>query len=193
LTTSIGGIYLNNSLKVRDFDGACNGSVATEVGGLAPAAAGWKLVFNGHQLAAATGQSSYTSASGINQDIGFVSIANNLSRGSIVWLTSTAAPANEANSAISRWLPMGDATEQYVVGWTSASTGGTYYLSRVSAAGAFLEGPTAITTAKWGRRDDPFRTHGNGDIVWAWFDSAGSTTLRFARLDSGGTSACTSL
>jgi hypothetical protein len=192
-TTSIGGIYLNNAAKVREFDGACNGNVAAEVGGLAPAAAGWKLVFNGHQLAATLGQSSYTSASGINQDIGFVTIANDLTRGSIVWLTSTAAPANEANAAISRWLPAGDATEQYVVGWTSASTGGTYYLSRVSATGAFLEGPTAITTAKWGRRDDPFRTHTNGDIVWAWFDSATSTTLHFARLDSGGTATCATL
>jgi hypothetical protein len=192
-TTSVGGIYLNNSAKVSSFDGNCGGKVGAEVGSLAPAAAGWKLVFNGHQAAAVLGTTSYTSTSGINQDIGFVSIANNLSRGSIVWLTSTAAPTNEANSSIARWLPMGDATEQYVVGWTSASTGGTYSLSRVTAAGAFLEGPTAVTTAKWGRRDDPFRTHINGDIVWAWFDTAGSSTLRFARLDSGGTATCTAL
>jgi len=41
--------------------------------------------------------------------IGFVSIANNLTRGSIVWLTSTAAPANEANASIARWAPAGDA------------------------------------------------------------------------------------
>ena len=62
-----------------------------------------------------------------------------------------------------------------------------------SATGTFLEGPTTITTAKWGERDDPFRDHLNGDIVWAWFDSAGSTTLKLARLRSGGTASCMSL
>jgi hypothetical protein len=183
-TSSIGGIYLNHSeKKVRDFDGACNGSVATEVGSLSPASDGWKLVFNGHQNAAVLGQSSY-STSTMNQDIGFVAIANNKTPGTIVWLTTT--NGNEANSSIARWQPMGGTGEQYVVGW---SAGTTFNLARVSAAGAFLEGPTAITTAKWGNRDDPFRTHLNSDIVWAYFDSAGSTTLKFARLRSGGTAA----
>jgi hypothetical protein len=137
-------------------------------------------VFNGHQNAATLGQSSYNTTT-MNQDIGFVSIANNKTPGSIVWLTTTAG--NEANSSFARWRPDGDATEQYVVGWSS---GTTFSIGRVSAAGAFLEGPTVLTTAKWGERDDPFRDHGNGDIVWAWFDSA-NTTMRFARLRSGGT------
>jgi hypothetical protein len=188
-TDSIGGIYLNhNEQKVRDFDAGCNGSVATELGSAAPAAAGWKLVFNGHQNAAVKGQSSYNKAT-MNQDIGFVSIANNKSVGTIVWLTNTSA-MSEANSSVARWQPSGDMTEQYVVGWTSQSTGGTYSLSRVNASGGFMEGPITITTAKWGRRDDPFRVHLNGDVVWAWFDSAGSTTLKFARLKSGGTATC---
>lgn len=192
--TSIGGIYLNksSSYKVRDFDGNCGGKVGAELGSMAPGAAGWKLVFNGHQAAAKLGQDSYDTTAGINQDIGFVTIANNLARGSIVWLTTTAG--NEANSSIARWQPMGDATEQYVVGWTSAPTGGTYYLARVNATGTILESPVDVTSlAKWGRRDDPFRTHLNGDVVWAWFDSAGSSTLRFARLLSGGTATCAAL
>jgi hypothetical protein len=182
-TNSIGGVYLNHDqTKVRDFDGACNGSVAAELGGAAPGAAGWKLVFNGHQNAATLGQSSYSSSS-MNQDIGFVSIANNKSlTGSIVWLTTTAG--NEANSSIARWQAMGATGEQYVVGW---SAGTTYNLARVSDTGAILEGPTAITTAKWGERDDPFRTHLNGDIVWAWFDNTSSPSLKLARLRSGGT------
>jgi hypothetical protein len=186
-TGSIGGIYINNQTKVRDVDAGCNGSVAGELGSLAPAAAGWKLVFNTHQNAATKGQSSY-SASTMNQDIGFVSIANNKTPGAIVWLTTT--PGNEANASIARWKPDGDTTEQYVVGW---SAGTTYSLARVSATGNFLEGPTTITTAKWGERDDPFRDHLNGDIVWAWFDSAGSTTLKLARLRSGGTASCMQL
>jgi hypothetical protein len=124
----------------------------------------------------------------MNQDIGFVSIAANQTPGSIVWLTTTTG--NEANASIANWKPMGDSTEQYVVGW---SAGTSYQLARVSASGNFLEGPTAITTAKWGERDDPFRDHLNGDIVWAWFDSAGSTTLKFARIKSGGSASCTAL
>jgi hypothetical protein len=188
-TDSIGGIYVNhNEQKVRDFDAGCNGRVATELGSAAPAAAGWKLVFNGHQNPAMKGQTSYNTTT-MNQDIGFVSIANNKTVGTIVWLTNTSG-TNEANSSIARWQPAGDTTEQYVAGWTSAPTGGTYYLSRVNASGTFMEGPVTITTAKWGRRDDPFRVHLNGDVVWAWFDSAGSTTLRFARLKSGGTATC---
>ncbi|MBK9260642.1 MAG: hypothetical protein IPM54_12570 [Polyangiaceae bacterium] len=191
-TDSIGGIYLNNNeRKVRDFNAGCNGKVATELGSAAPAAAGWKLVFNGHQNAAVKGQNSYNTST-MNQDIGFVGIANDKTLGPIVWLTNTTG-VNEANSSIARWQPSGDATEQYVVGWTSAPTGGTYYLGRVGASGNFLEGPLTIATAKWGRRDDPFRVHLNGDVVWAWFDSAGSTTLKFARLKSGGSAMCSML
>jgi hypothetical protein len=61
----------------------------------------------------------------------------------------------------------------------------------VDAAGAFLEQPLDVSAkARWGQRDDPFRTHVNGDIVWAWFDAAGATTLHVARLSSGGTATC---
>lgn len=187
-TSSIGGIYLDHDKqKVRDVDGGCNGSVAGELGGLAPAAAGWKLVFNTHQNAATKGQSSYNTST-MNQDIGFISIANDKAPGAIVWLTTT--PGNEANASIARWQPVGDAAEQYVVGW---SAGTTYQLARVSADGEFIEGPTAITTAKWGERDDPFREHTNGDVVWAWFDAAGSTELKLARLRSGGVASCAQL
>ena len=189
-TNSIGGIYLNhNERKVRDVDAGCNGSVAGELGSAAPGAAGWKLVFNTHQNAATLGQSSYNTST-MNQDIGFVSVATNKTPGAIVWLTTTAA--NEANSSIARWRPAGDATEQYVVGWSVAGGTPTYRLARVGATGSFLEGPITVT-AKWGERDDPFRDHLNGDIVWAWFDAAGATTLRFARLRSGGTATCAQL
>ncbi len=184
-TDSIGGIYLSNQTKVLDVDGGCNGSVAGELGGAAPAPAGWKLVFNAHQNAAAPGQSSYAPAS-MNQDIGFASISTTSAPGAVTWLTTTSD--NEANATIARWQPDGDATEQYVVGWSTASG---HQLARVSATGAFLEGPLA-TTAAWGDRDDPFRDHVNGDVVWAWFDAAGATSFHFARLKSSGTATCAS-
>jgi len=110
----------------------------------------------------------------------------------VVWLTSTPA-IEEADSSIARWQPDGDPAEQYVVGWMEPGGSPIYRLARVDPAGAFLEGAVDISAmAQWGRRDDPFRAHVNGDIVWAWFDSPGSTTLRFARLVSGGPNSCTS-
>ena len=41
------------------------------------------------------------------------------------------------------------------------------------------------TQVQWGRRDDPFRAHVNGDVVWAWFDDPGSTTMHVARVRAG--------
>jgi hypothetical protein len=191
-TTSLGGIYLNNRNKVIDVDAGCNGNVAGELGGAALSPTGWKIVYNAHQAAATLGQSSYSTSS-MNQDIGFASVAwssNAFAASNIVWLTSTAS-INEADSGIERWQPACDSTEQYVVGWSEPGTSYKYKLARVNASGSVLEGPTDVTTiAKWGRRDDPFRQHYNQDIVWSWFDSSGGTTLRFARLRSGGTYQC---
>jgi hypothetical protein len=188
-TGSLGGVYINNRNKVLDVDAGCNGSVAGELGGGAVAPSGWKIVFNAHQAPATLGQSSY-STSTMNQDIGFASIAAGLTSGGVVWLTTTAS-INEADSGIERWTPSDDAIEQYVAGWAETSSPYVYKLGRVDAAGKFLEGPLDITAkAKWGRRDDPFRAHGNGDIVWAWFDAASSTTMHFARLRAGGTATC---
>jgi hypothetical protein len=188
-TSSKGGVYINDRNKVMDVAGGCNGSVAGELGGAALAPSGWKIVFNAHQAPTVLGQMSYDKAT-MNQDIGFASIAAGLTSSPVVWLTTTAG-VNEADSSIERWKPAGDATEQYVVGWSVPGTAYVYNLARVSATGSFLEGPVAVTAkAKWGRRDDPFRAHYNGDVVWAWFDAAGSTTLHLSRIKSGGTYAC---
>jgi len=190
-TSSIGGVYLDHARKVADVDGGCNGSVAGELGGAAPGPAGWKLVWNAHQAAATLGQSSYNAAT-MNQDIGFASIATNLTPGGVVWLTSTPG-VNEQNASIARWSPDGDDTEQYVVGWSTGGASPTYQLAQVSPTGAVLAAPVALTTARWGERDDPFRTHLNGDIVWAWFDAAGATSFHLARIRSGRSATCTPL
>ena len=189
-TASIGGVYVNDRNKVIDVDAGCDGKVAGELGGAAVAPSGWKIVFNAHQAAATLGQSSYKTTT-MNQDIGFASIAAGLTAGGgVVWLTTTSS-INEADSGIARWTPSDDTTEQYLVGWAEPGTPYAYRLGRVSAAGAFLEGPLDVAgKAKWGRRDDPFRAHGNGDIVWAWFDAPSSTTMHFARLRSGGSATC---
>lgn len=188
---SKGGIYTDSKKKVLDVDAGCNGSVAGELGGAAVASSGWKIVFNAHQAPFSLGQSSYN-ANTMNQDIGFASLAADHSlSGGVVWLTSTTG-TNEADAAMASWQPAGDTTEQYVVGWLEPPA--AYKLARVGAAGTMLEPPIDVTSkARWGQRDDPFRTRPNGDIVWAWFDAAGATTLHVARLSSGGSAACPKL
>jgi hypothetical protein len=185
-TASIGGIYLDTREKVVDVAAGCNGDVAGELGSAAAAPDGWKLVFNGHQPPIALGQDSYDESS-MNQDIGFASVTDDLTPGSVVWLTSTDS-VNEMDSSIALYMP--EAVEQYLVGWVE-DNGEAYKLAIVDPAGALLEGPLDVTdTVRWGRRDDPFRRHYDSDVVWAWFDEPGSTTLNFARVDSGVASAC---
>lgn len=188
-TTSIGGVYLDRNRKVMDLDAGCNGSVAGELGTAAVGPAGWKLVWNTHQAPATLGQSSYNPST-MNQDVAFATIATDLTPGPVVWLTTT--PVNEQNTSIARWQPMGDDAEQYVVGWNERGSA-VHKLAIVSPAGAFLASPVDLTgMAAWGERDDPFRAHGNADIVWAWFEAAGATSFRFARLRSGRTATCAS-
>ena len=188
-TESIGGIYLNHDdSKVLDVDAGCNGDVAGELGGAALAPDGFKLVFNAHQAPVTPGQGSYDESS-MNQDIGFSSVAGDLEAGAVVWLTST-PDIDEADASIAGWQPADDPAEQYVVGWFEPPS--TYFLARVDPSGNFIEGPTDVSSlVAWGHRDDPFRVAPNGDVVWAWFDGAGSTTLHLARLTSGGSAACT--
>lgn len=183
-TNSIGGIYLDhNRSKVLDVNAGCNGSVAGELGGLTPSPSGWRLVFNAHQAPATRGQSSY-SPSTMNQDIGFAAIgADGRITGTVQWLTTT--PDDEGNASIARWQPADGTGEEYVVGWAELTMPRAYKLARVSAAGALLEPPIDVTgRVAWGERDDPFREHHNHDVVWAWFEAAGATTFRLARIRS---------
>lgn len=191
-TNSKGGIYLNhNSGPVIDVCAGCNGSVAGELGSAALSPDGWKMVFNAHQADLVLGQSSYDPST-MNQDIGFASIDSSYSSSAVVWLTDTPS-MDEADATMALWTPVEDDTEQYVVGWSEPGGGYVYRLARVDPSGSFLEGPVDVTSlVSWGRRDDPMRRHVNGDIVWAWFDSSGSTTLNFARLHSGRTATCAS-
>jgi hypothetical protein len=181
-TDAIGGVYAGRNDKVMDVAAGCNGDVAGELGSAALSPTGWKLVFNAHQAPTVLGQDSYDESS-MNQDIGFASVAGDGTPGDVVWLTTT--PVNEMDSSIARYEPAGSG-EQYLVGWVEED-GDAYKLAIVDAAGAFVEAAIDVTaTVKWGRRDDPFRQARDGDVVWAWFDQAGSTTLNVARVDSGG-------
>jgi hypothetical protein len=186
-TTSIGGIYLNAREKVMDVAAGCNGSVAGELGSAALSPSGFKIVFNAHQAPTVLGQDSYDEST-MNQDIGFVSVTGATTPGSVGWLTTTAS-VDESDSSIALYQPQG-VGEQYLVGWVEGD-GAAYKLAIVDGAGAFVE--TAIdvsATVHWGRRDDPFRRHYDGDVVWAWFEQSGSTTLNIGRVDSGVSYTC---
>ena len=75
---------------------------------------------------------------------------------------------------------------------SSAGAAARYQLARITPAGGFLEGPVDVATlVQWGERDDPFRDHRNGDILWSWFDAAGATQFHLARIRAGGTCAGT--
>ncbi|MCX4245968.1 hypothetical protein [Paraliomyxa miuraensis] len=188
-TNSIGGVYLDHSQgHVIDVDAGCNGSVAGELGGAAPSPDGWALVFNAHQAPATPGQGSYDPGT-MNQDVALSMISGTLAPGPVVWLTDTAG-IDEDDASIARWEPAGDDAEQYVVGWHERDVE-RWLLARIDPAGALLEGPVDVGgVARWGRRDDPFREHYDGDVMWAWFDAPGSTTLHVARLRSGGSHRC---
>jgi hypothetical protein len=125
----------------------------------------------------------------MNQDIGFASIATDLTPSAVTWLTTTSG--NEQNASIARWQPSDDDAEQYIAGWAS---GTAYSLQRVSATGAPIGSVVDVSSiASWGDRDDPFREHLNHDIVWSWFDAAGATSFKLARISSGRTATCASL
>jgi hypothetical protein len=174
-----------------DVDAGCNGDAAGELGSLALAPNGWKLSFNTHQAPATPGQDSYDEST-MNQDIGFAEIDSAMESGAVVWLTST-PNIDEADSSITRYSPADDMQEQYLVGWSEAGQSRTMKLGRLSPDGTFLEGPVDVSTqTSWGRRDDPFRTHENGDVIWAWFENPGDTNLHISRIVSGGTAECQS-
>jgi hypothetical protein len=191
-TQSIGGIYIDGgATKIIDVAAGCNGSVAGELGSAAVTPDGWNAVFNAHQNPAGLGQQSYDPAT-MNQDIGFADIGGDLVPGAVVWLTDT-PEIDEDDASIARWTPEGDDAEQYVVGWHEPDPAPKWWLARIDAAGAFLEGPVEATgIAAWGRRDDPFRPHTDGDVGWSWFDTPGSTTLHVARVDAGRAPECAS-
>jgi hypothetical protein len=194
-STPIGGIYLLSSVslpvgtppKIMDVHGNCASLVSAELGSAALAPDGWKVVFNGPRDAVVQGGDAYSSST-MNQDVGFVSVTSGPTAGAVVWLTTT--PGDEADASIARWETPESSLEQYLVGWLDTDTS-QHFLRVVDANGANVDGDYDITAiAQWGSRDDPFRQHFNGDIVWAWFDAAGDSVLHFARVDSRGSYAC---
>jgi hypothetical protein len=164
------GLTMNNSISIYEGDGNCAGLVSVQLGQMAQAEVGWRVVFNAQDT-----------ASSVAYGIGFARAAGGLAP-SVVWLTSTTG-IDERDPAMAR---IGTGTpERYLVGWKTESDG-AFHLGVIDDDGDFLDGPEQLnsTGPGWGNRDDSFRPTADGAVTWVE-GTAGSSTLSLYRyLDS---------
>ena len=187
-TDSIGGVYLDNATDVRNVDGGCNGSVAGELGGAAPA----RRVGSSCSTRTRTSRPMVELVLYVDDESGH-RVRDHRDQ-QHAWRGRMAIDhCDEREQRLDRSLATGRRRDRTVRGRLDRDRATPVYkLARVTAAGAFIEGPVTMG-ARWGERDNPFRDHLNGDIVWSWFDAAGGTSFHFARVHSGGTATCAAL
>jgi len=160
------GLKMNHSTNVFGAAGDCGGGVSLQLGQMAAAEAGWKVVFSAMDGAGATAYG-----------IGLASAGGGVSP-SVTWLTDSDG-SQERDPVIAR---LGQATpERYLVGWR-LETSATFHLGIIDGAGNFVEGPEQMSSAgpRWGVRDDSFRSLGDGSVAWIQ-GASNSTTLKLHR------------
>ena len=181
------GLKMNYSTTIFTGDGNCSGGVSLQLGQMAAAETGWKVVFSAVDT---PDEAAY--------GIGLATAGGSAAR-TLVWLTDTDG-SQERDPVIARLgtrLP-----ERYLVGWRTISDG-AFHLGVISASGAFLEGPEelAAPAPRWGMRDDSFRSLADGSVAWlegASYSSSlklhhyGSTTIFGDGFESGTASNWTS-
>ena len=160
------GLKMNYSTTIFTGDGNCSGGVSLQLGQMAAAETGWKVVF-----------SAVDSADEPAYGIGLATAGGSAAR-TVVWLTDTDG-SQERDPVIARLgtqLP-----ERYLVGWKTISDG-AFHVGVIGASGAFLEGPEQLTAPApgWGMRDDSFRSLAGGSVAWLE-GSSGSSTLKLHR------------
>jgi len=160
------GLKMNLHTTIQIADGNCGGLVSLQLGQMAAAGTGWKVLFNAEDTAESE-----------TYGIGFATAGGSATT-SVVWLTNTDG-STERDPVMAR-LGTQD-PELYLVGWRS-SIDGTFYIGHVNAAGAFLEGPEQMSASGpgWNKRDDSFSTTPGNSVVWLE-GSAQSTSLRLYR------------
>lgn len=164
------GLTMNNSVSIFEGDGNCGGLVSVQLGQMAEAEVGWRIVFNAQDT-----------ADSVAYGVGFATAAGGLTP-SVTWLTSTTG-IDERDPVMAR---IGSGTpERYLVGWKTESDS-AFHLGVIDDAGTFLEGPEQLSPAGpgWGNRDDSFRPTEDGEVAWVE-GTAGSSILTLYRyLDS---------
>jgi len=165
------GLKKNRSTTIYEGDGDCRGLGSVQLGQMAEAETGWKVLFNAQDT-----------ASSVAFGVGLATVVSGQSP-TVAWLTATSG-TDERDPVMAR---IGSGTpEQYLVGWRTKSNG-AFHLGVIDASGAFLEGPEQMnsTGPGWGNRDDSFQGAPNGDVAWIEGNS-GSVTLTLYRYSGSG-------
>ena len=160
------GLKMNYTTTIQIADGDCHGNVSLQLGQMAAAGTGWKVLFNAEDTPESEAYG-----------IGFATAGGSATT-SVVWLTNT--DGSTERDPVVAGLGTQD-PELYLVGWTT-SNDGAFHIGRVNAAGAFLEGPEHMSSSGpgWNKRDNSFATTSENSVVWLE-GSAQSTTLRLYR------------
>lgn len=147
------GILTNRKEIVYKGDGDCAGLVSTQLGQVALGLDSWKLVFNALERPCCEGKG-----------VALASIDASY-QSSFVWLTDTTG-LYEADPSLAR-LGMDLSLDRYLVGWMTTNDD-VYYLSVIDGSGRFIVRPQEVSTAgaRWGIRDDSFRTRFDGSVSW---------------------------
>jgi hypothetical protein len=157
------GLKMNYATTIQIADGHCNGYGSLQLGQMAAAETGWKVVFNAQDTA-----ESETFGIGL-------ATAGGSATTRVVWLTATDG-TTERDPVLAR---IGSATpERYLVGWRTQNDG-RFHLGVIDDQSSFLEGPEQLgpTGPGWGARDDSFKSTPDGSVAWLE-GGAGSSTLK---------------
>ena len=160
------GLKMNYSATIYEGDGNCGGLGSVQLGQMAEAEVGWKVVFNAQDT-----------DNSVAYGVGLATAGGGLTP-SVAWLTATDG-SYERDPVMAR---LGWATpERYLVGWKTTNDG-AFHLGVINGSGAFFEGPEQLspTGPGWGNRDDSFRSTSNGSVAWVE-GAAGSTSLALYR------------
>ena len=143
-------------------DGNCRGWGSVQLGQMAAAETGWKIVFNAQDT-----------ANSVAYGVGLATAGGGLTP-SVVWLTAT--DGNYERDPVMARIGSGTPA-RYLVGWMTTNDG-AFHLGVIDGSGTFLEGPEQLspTGPRWGNRDDSFRPAPGGAVVWVE-GASGSTNL----------------
>jgi hypothetical protein len=156
------GLKMDHGTAIYDGDGNCLGSGSVQLGQMAAAETGWKVVFNAQDT-----------VNSVAYGVGLATAGGGLTP-SVVWLTNTDG-AYERDPVMAR---IGSGTPaRFLVGWITTNDG-AFHLGVIDGAGTFLEGPEQLspTGPGWGNRDDSFRRAPGGAVAWVE-GASNSTTL----------------
>jgi len=165
------GLTMNNSTSIYEGDGNCGGLVSVQLGQMAEAETGWKILFNAQDT-----------ANSVAYGVGLATVVSGQSP-TVVWLTATNG-TEERDPAMAR---IGSETpEQFLVGWRTKSNG-AFHLGVIDASGAFLEGPEQLSSTGpgWGNRDDSFQGRPDGGVAWVEGISGAATLTLYHYSDAG--------